>query len=76
MTQKWFTQQACAIVRNILAGGWSHELPIWADYERRHEIRYVRAVRAAECYILMAQTWNKRFNVDAFIRECGLKEGA
>lgn len=78
MTKKHFIV-AAAQVKSILDGNWTHEPPAWANETRYNEVSiawpdYVRAVQAAEAYILLFQQFNPRFDQHTFLVACGLAE--
>jgi hypothetical protein len=74
MTKPHF-DHAASMVRAILAGEWTNELPDWAQsvvaygydtYPR------VRAVQTAEAFLLLFTAFNPRFKRDRFLKACGL----
>lgn len=84
MVTKQHFQQAADMVKAIKAGDWTDQPPSWAEtipegevdagYSRVETVDdYTRAVQSAEFCILLFQAYNPRFNVDTFLRACGLK---
>lgn len=85
MTKKHFIR-AAEIVKAISEGRWTREPPLWADAEMYGwtgseigcwydtEIDYTRAVQTAEAFIILAQAFNHRFDVQRFLVACGLVE--
>lgn len=66
------------MVHAILDGEWSDDPPSWfhglqgATWSATPD-NTLRAAQSAEFCILLFQTYNPRFNVDTFLRACGLK---
>ena len=84
MTKLHFNR-AAEIVRAILDGEWTNQLPDWAIMNDQFlldnvavpaEADHLRAVQTAEAFILMFQQFNSRFDETRFLQACGLVEVA
>lgn len=75
MTKKHFIA-AALIVRSILAGNWTNDLPSWASpmLYGGDEVgsARIRAIQTAEAFICLAITTSPRFNRQRFLAACGL----
>lgn len=81
MTKKHFID-AAAIVRNILNGEWTSDLPPWAKRAGAVDalmfdedaMSYTRAVWTAEAFIMLFTSHNPRFDTQRFLIACGLMD--
>lgn len=83
MTKMHFTR-AAEMVKAIVDGDWTMELPNWSDPSIGYRVEvwtecagnvsanYVRAVWTAEAFILLFREYNPRFNESKFLKACGL----
>ena len=76
MTKKHF-ERAAEIVKAILEGHWTTELPNWAPsyclQGNAHDIYDpTRAVQTAEAFLLLFKEYNPRFDQQRFLVACGL----
>lgn len=82
--QKRHFEDAAEIVRNILNGEWTHELPVWGlghagPYGRGinadiSDLNMTRAIWTAEAFISLFGDANPRFDTQRFLIACGLAE--
>ena len=82
--QKRHFQHAADMVKAILDGHWTNELPNWAPEQVGEPIEvdtrdsgnvkpsYVRAVWTAEAFIKLFSEWNPLFDQTRFLIACGL----
>lgn len=85
--QKRHFEAMANLVRAILNGEWTHELPIWSGYDTggdlapievltddagNLDVNKVRAIWTAEAFIILARAHNPRFDERRFLKACGL----
>lgn len=85
MTKKHFIA-AANLVRAIVNGEWTNEMPDWSPSGRGQIVEvstdtfgnwdasYVRAVWTAEAFIILFRAENPRFDEQRFLTACGLGE--
>ncbi len=74
MTKKHF-ERAAKMVYTILHGGWSSDMPDWANSDPAlwaGTTNYTRAVQTAEAMMLLFCQFNPKFDKARFLKACGL----
>ena len=74
MTKKVFIR-AAEMVKGILEGYWTSNLPVWAhaDQNNVHDTYHrTRAVQTAEAFLQLFKEYNPRFDERRFLSACGL----
>lgn len=71
MTKKHFEAMA-RLVKAILNDEWTSESPEWVDGWFVNRGNRQRATQTAEAFIILARSFNPRFNEQKFLKACGL----
>ena len=76
MTKQHFIR-AAEMVKGILEGYWTSNLPVWAhaDQNNAHDTYdRTRAVQTAEAFLMLFKEYNPRFDEQRFLQAAGLVE--